>query len=316
MKYNSILNTDLTSSCLAFGGDYFGTLLDETAAFALMDQYVQTGGNHIDTARLYTGGQSEQIIGRWIKDRKPQNMIITTKGAHPRLDTMHISRLGFDQLQSDVDSSLAALGIEQIDLYFLHRDDENIPVGEIMERLNILIKQGKLRYIGASNWKAERIMQANAYCAEKGLVSFCASQIKFSLATTNPDYQDDPTLVEMDAASMAMYQKMELAVMAYASQAKGFFKKMDTLGETGLDEKATQRYLYSENVEKYRRAKTLADKYDVSISGIVLAYLTGMPFVTIPVVGCKTGEQLADSMSGGDLHLSPDEMAFLAGQDA
>ena len=300
----------MSLSPIVLGTDYYGSILSDKEAFRMYDEYTDRGGNVIDTARLYVDGKSEQLLGQWLKASGRSRVIISTKGAHPSLDTMHISRLSMEELRSDTENSLHALQTDYIDLYWLHRDDTAIAAGEIIERLNVLIKEGKMRYIGASNWKAERIREANDYAKQHGLMGFCTSQIKWSVAKSNPAYVDDPTLVEMDQKEMDFYRINRFPVFAYAPQAKGIFSKL--AAGVPLSDKAKERYWCDENRRRYELLQKLAAEHHTSVSAVVLSYITSAPFPALAIVGCKNPQQLDDSLLAMDCHLSPEEWAKLS----
>lgn len=310
MKYTQI--GELKSSKILLGTDYYGQTVDKNDAFRLMDLYRDRGGNHIDTAKIYSGGESERIIGEWIRTRGAYDVIIATKGGHPRFDTMNVPRLSSAELTADLDESLARLGVDRIDLYWLHRDGLNVDCGEIIETLNSFIKQGKIRAFGASNWTAERIDAADRYASEHGLHGFCASQIKFSPAVTSPSFSDDPTLVEMDKHEFDFYKTSKLPVMAFAPQAKGFFSKMDIGGEAGLSDKARERYLCPENLKRFDLIRELARKSNLPVAAVVCAVLTSVSETDVlPIIGGKTALQLSESLDGSDLVIDTDTVREL-----
>ena len=153
MNKISIPKTDLHASTLALGTDYFGSTVSRDLCMELMDHYIEAGGNVIDTAESYArwlpGGeyQSEKVIGEWLRERRTRDQIVlSTKGAHPKLESMDVPRLSKAEIQADLDSSLQRLGVEHIDLYWLHRDSPGYPVEEILESLETFRKAGKIKY--------------------------------------------------------------------------------------------------------------------------------------------------------------------------
>ena len=152
MQKTNIPNTDLYASRLALGTDYFGSTVSRDLSMQLMDHYLEAGGNVIDTAESYARWlprgeyQSEKVIGEWLRERRTRDQIVlSTKGAHPKLGTMEVPRLSKAEIQSDLDSSLRRLGVENIDLYWLHRDSPGYPVEEILESLEAFRKAGKIK---------------------------------------------------------------------------------------------------------------------------------------------------------------------------
>jgi aryl-alcohol dehydrogenase-like predicted oxidoreductase len=170
MKYVTIPNSELRVSQICLGSAEFGATMAPKDSFALLDAFIAAGGNFIDTAHVYsdwipnTKSTSEKLIGEWLrKSGMREDVLIATKGAHPRLTSMNVSRLSKDDIETDVHESLEYLQTETIDLYWLHRDDVSIPVGEIIEALNEQVWLGNIRYFGCSNWTFSRIQEAMDY---------------------------------------------------------------------------------------------------------------------------------------------------------
>ncbi len=310
MKYSNSFGKK--SSKILLGTAYFGDTISKKDAFDIMDKYIDLGGNHIDTARLYALGEAEKIIGEWLRLRKPKDLFLSTKGGFPNAATPTVSRLSESDIRHDLDASLMALQLDCIEFYWLHRDDEAIPVEQIIELMNTLVKEGKIQKFGASNWRAHRIDEANSYAANHGLMGFEASQVRFSPAIIAPNGNADRTLVDMDRESFAYYAAEGLPVAAYASQAKGFFSKMATVGESGLSVKSKERYLCSENLQKLEIIKELSLKYNCSIAALVCSALASLPAPDVyPIIGGSRLEQIADSMSAADLTLEKSELDAL-----
>lgn len=292
-------------SKIVLGTDYYGQTVDKKTAFGLMDVYREHGGNLIDTAKLYSGGMSERVIGEWAKARGRDGIIIATKGGHPEAGHMDIPRLSEKELEGDLDSSLSRLGVDCIDIYWLHRDGVGVDCGEIIETLNGFVKKGKIRAFGASNWSAKRIASANKYAAEHGLKGFCASQIKFSPAITSPSFADDPTLVEMNKTEFDFYKASHMPVFAFAPQAKGFFSKMAVGGESALSDKARERYMCETNLLRLDKITELAAEYGCSVAAAVCAVLMSVPETAVmPIIGGKTSVQLSESLEGADIEIA------------
>src|SRR5258707_9989999 len=292
--------------------------LPRAAAFDLLDEFVALGGNFIDTAHVYSNwipgekSRSEKTIGEWLKDRGNRTeIVLATKGAHPDLATMHISRLSPADIAHDVAESLEFFQTDSIDLYWLHRDDTAIPISDILEPLNEQVAAGKIRYFGCSNWKVSRIQAAVDYAANKNIQGFAANQPMWSLAPPNLDQLSDKTLVAMDSDATAFHGRTGMAVIPYTSQAQGFFTKLAASGRAGLSESVSKVYYNETNVRRLERAQTLAKRYGVSLNDVVLAYLLYQPFTTIPVVGCKTLDQLHSSLKAADLKLTVEEVQYL-----
>ena len=319
MKYTQIPGTDLAPSVICLGTALMGSTISAANSFALLDTYLDAGGNFLDTAHIYANwldaepSASEKTIGRWCRTRNNRDQIIlATKGGHPDLAKNNRPRLSPDQLRTDLDESLTYLATDAIDLYWLHRDDSQRPVGEILDTLNDLIAAGKIRHIGCSNWPPHRIRQAQQYASKHALQGFVANQLMWSLAAVDPNAIEDKTMVVMDDESYALHKETQLTAVAYSSQAQGFFTKMQH-GPTELAEPFGTMYCTPANVARHHRASELAQQLSVPTTAIALSYLISQPFPTIPVVGCRTVSQLTQSLAASDLTLPAPSMRYLQG---
>ena len=306
----------LTMPKLCFGADKFSDPGNYGDYARMLNLYAESGGTCIDTARYYcswvTGGEgvSEQTAGRWIRERGLRNrVILSTKGGMPSPENMEKGRLDRESLAGDLDASLKALRTSYADLYFLHRDDESRDVSEIMPTLHGFVKSGKVRFLGASNWKAKRIEEANRFAVENGLTPFCISQINFSLAVTTPERIGDRTIVCMNAEEYGWYLRNRFPVMCFSSQAKGFFAKY--LSGEPLSAKINSRYITEQNIRRARRVRELCEKYGASPAAVALAYLTCNPATLSAVMSFSRLPQLQDSLSETRLVLLPEEVAYL-----
>ena len=311
-------------SAICLGAGSYGSGIPQDAAFAILDAFADQGGNFVDTARVYGAwlpngaGLSERVVGAWLAARgMRKQFVVGTKGAHPELATMHISRLAPQDIAADLEASLQALQTDWVDLYWLHRDDTAVPVGEIMAALHVHVASGRVRAIGASNWSVDRLTEANAYAATHGLTPFSASQIGWSLARSNPAAQVFPGTLSMDAAIHTYHCRSGLPVLAYSSQAQGFFSgryRADGPAPVTPKEKSIARnYDLPDNWARLARAQELAARYGRTANEIALAYLLSQPFAVFPIVGCGSVDQVHASCAAHDLLLTDDELAYLEG---
>ena len=310
MKYRNIPHTDLYPSVLCLGALPFGVSQSEKSAFALMDRFFEGGGNFLDTALVYGEwlpngkGLSEKTVGKWVQaHRNRVDLVIGTKGAHPRLATMHIPRLSRDEIVSDLDESLRNLKTDYVDLYWLHRDDPNRPVGEILQTLNDQVRAGKIRCFGCSNWRVGRIREAQAYAVAHGLRGFAGNQLLWSLAVPNPAALWDPTMAAMDEETRQYHLESGMAAMAYTSQAKGFFSKLNASSISELSESLRESYENEETLKRMSRLKKLSQELALPVGVLSLAYLVSQPFPTFPIAACSTMEQLTENLQAGDVEL-------------
>jgi len=311
MICKNIPGTDLNPSSICLGAVLIGSSIDTKNSFLMLDSFVESAGNFIDTAHIYSNwikgeSLSEKTIGKWIKERgNRKELIIGTKGGI-RDGVIRLSR---DEIIRDLNESLEYLGTGYIDLYWLHRDDPNRPVADIIETLNELEGKGKIRYFGCCNWKIERIREAMVYASDNKLKCFVGNQVMWSLAVPNTNAIEDKTFVMMNKNGIGFHKKTLLAVMPYSSQAQGFFTKMHK--GIPLSDHIRKLYYSKENIKRFERVKKLAHDLSRSVTEISLGYLMSQPFTTIPIIGCRTLEQLAESLKAGDLALKPDMVKYL-----
>ncbi len=307
-------NTTIDYSKLMYGTSYLG-YDDPAFAYEQLDRYVALGGRTIDTARVYSLFQpgdtrpAERAIGEWLQKTGLRDQLqISTKGGHPDILNMSVSRLSKKDLTEDLTTSLTELKTDVVDIYWVHRDDEALAVGPIMETLHSFVKQGLVRQLGASNWTAKRIKEANDYANAQGLTPFAATQLQWSYAVATPTDMGDETLVCMNPEEHQAYQQMGLPVFAYEAQAKGFFSKLATLPEAELPPKVLARFLNERNrhinLPKREVVASLCKKYNVSEAVIALCYITCNPLSSGALIGCSKLSQLEDSMAAADLVLS------------
>lgn len=313
MRRKRIEGSELDVSAICLGTFVVGTSLDETESSRLLDAYVHEGGNFIDTANVYgkwlEGGtsRSEAAIGKWMKARRNrENLVIGTKGAHPDMRTLHIPRLSPADIAEDVEESLRNLQTDYIDLYWLHRDDIERPVGDILETLHTLARAGKIRYYGCSNWTAERIEQARQYAERSGVQGFVANQNMWNLAEANPGQFAYPGLEVMDEASLNYHERTGMTAIPYTSQANGFFSKAlrDDFAANPAYDKLKRQYVNERTLARVEHVRELAEQTGWEATQIALAYLICQKIPTIPIVGPKNEAQLRDSLKALDLELS------------
>ena len=304
-------------SAIALGTAHFGAKMPEDIAFQVMDAYLALGGNVLDTARVYGDfdlgipGISEKTIGKWLAVRKNrEDLVLSTKGAHPPWGYFLTPRLDRASILGDMEESLEALGVSGVELYYLHRDDESRPVGDILETLNMLTESGKAQLLGASNWKTARLEEANAYAAAHGLKGFSVNQPQWSLAFQHR--VADVTLVQMDRAMYEMHRKTGMAAMPYSSQAQGFLTKLFELGEDRLPDALKRDFVSEDNARRYQAVLKVREETGLSVGAIALAFLTGQKdFFTLPIVGVSRLSQVEALREASDAVLPPAALSAL-----
>jgi len=319
MRLQEIGKTGISPSCLCLGTAGFGSTMGEKESFALMDAFFEMGGNFLDTAHGYADwvkgyeGRciSEQTIGKWMKARRNRDKVVLgTKGGwvHYRTQKLMSSR---EELVAQIERSRKELGIDCIDVYWLHRDDPKYPVSHFMDLLNEQRDRGHIRCLGCSNWTVARITEANAYAAANGLEGFSANQMWWSLATPDLAAYGDPTTVAMDAEGYEFHLRTGMTAVPYSPQAKGFFNKLDEKGLDGMDEFCGRVFGCRENVARLARLKQVAAQAGASIAQVALAWLLAQPFPTIPIIGSRTMEQLRDTVRATEMKLTDATARYL-----
>jgi aryl-alcohol dehydrogenase-like predicted oxidoreductase len=300
-------------SVLCLGTANYGSGYTRDQSFALLDAFAEAGGNFLDTAHVYADwlpnghGASERTVGAWLRARGVRDeFVLATKGGHPRLETMEQSRLRPEDLARDLMESLERLGRDRVELYWLHRDDPAVPVGEIVEALNEQRAAGRVHALGASNWQPERLRAAAEYARSRGLTGFVASQVGWSLAVPNEAEGQWYDMLFMDADALRYYCASSLRVIPFSPQAGGFFAHP-------YDPADPKYALYHSpiNAGRWERVRQLADRRGVSANAVALAYLLAHPCGGVAVIGPRTLAQIADSMGAVALGLSDLERKFL-----
>src|SRR6478672_660713 len=301
---------DVATSALCFGVAEIGIRQTEIEARHLLDYWVQNGGNAIDTARVYSDWipgekhRSERIVGDWLKATGAREQIVLiTKAGHPHFDGNWRVRLSPSELREDLEGSLETLGTDYIDLWFLHRDDERLAVEQIIDSCDEFIRDGRVKALGAANWKARRIRKANHYASRAGKAGFVATQFFWNLGSRHHRGLES-TLQPMDDDAEQLHEAGDLVAMPYSSQAGGFFSNW-LEGDEATRLKAGQSgYATKSNFQIARLAGEIAQRNGVTVGAVVLAFLRSHSFKVVPIIGCSTPVHLAASIEALDFVLS------------
>lgn len=310
MKKRKLGDSGLEVSPLAFGGNVFGWTADETMSFRLLDAFVAEGFNLIDTADVYArwvqgleGGESETIIGKWLKrSGKRQSVIIATKvGKEMGPDKKGLSRSYIFQA---VEESLRRLQTDYIDLYQSHEDDMQTPLEETLDAFDRLIQDGKVRAIGASNFSAKRLAEALQVSEQYGYPRYQSLQPLFNLYD-RADYEKDLE---------PLCREKGLAVISYFSLASGFLTGKYR-SEADLADRAradiVKKYLNERGYRILEALGRVAQQHNVTPAQAALAWLIAQPTITAPIASATNLEQLNQLIQATTLELDPSSMALL-----
>jgi len=276
--------------------------------YDLIETWLELGGTIIDTAHVYSGGNSERAMGRWFQERgRREDVLVLTKGAHHNADRRRVTP---EDITCDLRDSLARLKTDTIDLYLLHRDDPEVPVGPIVEALEEHRRAGRIRAYGGSNWSTARLEEANAYARAHGLQGFTASSPNLSLAVQNEPVWAD-CLSASDPASRGWYERTRMPLFAWSSQAGGFFTGL--YSPENVENEDMVRVYYNEgNWERLRRATELGRKRGgYTANQVALAWVLHQPFPVFALIGPHSVDELRSSVAALELELSPDEVRWL-----
>ncbi|ATE57736.1 MULTISPECIES: aldo/keto reductase [Actinosynnema] len=300
--------TDLDVSRLNLGGNVFGWSADEAASHAVLDAFTEAGGNFVDTADVYSswapghsGGESETVLGSWLAKRgRRDDVVIATKvGMLEGLDNQR-----GETIEKAVEGSLRRLGVEQIDLYYAHRDDPETPLVETLAAYDRLVRAGKVRYAAASNFSGDRLREAAAIAEREGFAGFVALQPRYNLVERG-EYERDlaPALTELGLPSLP-----------YSSLASGFLsgKYRPGVEVESVRAAGASRYLDERGLAVLAALDEVADARGVSQSAVALAWLAAQPTVAAPIASARTVEQLEQLLPALTLDLSAEEVARLS----
>ncbi|WNV91249.1 aldo/keto reductase [Umezawaea sp. Da 62-37] len=290
-------SSDLDVSRLALGGNVFGWTADEEQSFEVLDAYTRAGGNFVDTADLYAGGQSETILGRWLAARGNRaDVVIATKvGMTKGLDDLKPATI-----EAAAEASLKRLGVDHIDLYYAHRDDLDTPTEESLAAFDRLVRAGKVRQIAASNYSAERLANALAISEREGLARFVALQPEYSLVVRE-GYEGG--VADVVAAN-------GLSALPYWGLAKGFLTGKYRPGVDVDSPRAAgaAKYLDDRGLRVLAALDEISAARATSVAAVALAWLTAQPTIPSVLASARNTEQLEALLPVLDLTLSNAEV--------
>jgi aryl-alcohol dehydrogenase-like predicted oxidoreductase len=268
----------------------------------MFDDFVERGGNAFDTAYIYGKGLMEELFGQWQSSRGIRDdIVLVGKGAHtPHCDP--------ESLVRQLDESLERLQTDHVDLYLMHRDNEDIPVGEFVDVLDEQARLGRIRAFGGSNWSIARYEEALAYADAHGRQRFAVLSDHFGLAHAL-DVPWAGCRHVTEPADREWLERTGTTLLPWSSQARGFFARADRADTS--DEELVRCYYSDDNFERLARAQQLAGELGVAPTAVALAYVLAQPFPTFPLFGPRTVAETHSSMAGLSLELTPEQVRWL-----
>jgi aryl-alcohol dehydrogenase-like predicted oxidoreductase len=314
MQQRQAGKTDLNLSILGLGTMTMGWSSDKETSFAVMDTALELGLNFFDTADIYSkwvegnpGGVSETIIGEWLKDRGTRDeVIIATKCRCQMWDGPDGEGLSRAHIMRAVEESLRRLQIETIDLYQTHWPDDDVAIEETMRALDDLVQQGKVRYVGCSNYNAQQLDEANQTSADLGLARYETIQPHYNLVHRR----------EFETALMDLCREKNIGVVPYSPLAGGFLTGKYQPGQTpsgsrgdGNDRMA--KYTTEAGFAVIKELEHIAEAHGATPAQTALAWLIANPVITSAIVGARSPEQLTETVKSVAIQLSVDDIAAL-----
>jgi len=306
MSKRKMGRTDLFVSPLCLGGNVFGWTADERSSFAVLDAYVDGGGNFIDTADTYGVGKSESIIGRWMSTRKNRDrVIIATKVGSRMGNDPNAQGLSRRHIMAEAEASLKRLQIDVIDLYQAHRDDPNTPLEETMAAFTHLVRQGKVRYVGTSNYSAARLREALQVSEQHGYVRYECLQPQYNLL--------ERTEYERDLEPLCLGEG--LGVITYFSLARGFltgkYRPGQELPSSPRAVSIQDRYMNERGFRVLEQLDRIAGAHHVTLAQVALAWIMARPSITSAIASATSVEQVRELLGSVDLQLTAEEIEAL-----
>ena len=314
MDYRTLGRSGCAVSTLCLGTMTFGTETDEAGSYAQLDAFVEAGGTLVDTANVYSGGESEAIVGRWFADRPAEHtdtVVLATKGRFPMGSGPNASGLSRRQLTRSLEDSLSRLARDRVDLYQVHAFDAMTPLEETLRTLDGFVRDGKIGYYGLSNFTGWQLTKAVHLARALGLNEPVTLQPQYSLIVREIEWEIVPAA--LDAG---------LGLLPWSPLGGGWLS-----GKYRRDERPSGQTRLGEDpdrgMEAYDRRGTartwdvvdavqkVAEDRGVSMAEVALAWVTDRPGVSSTILGARTSEQLATNLKAADLHLDPAEVAAL-----
>ena len=302
----TVLGTsDLTVFPLSFGGNVFGWTADRDTSFAVLDAFAAAGGDFVDTADVYSawapgnsGGESETILGEWIAARRPSGVVIATKvSKHPEFPGLSAANV-----RAGAEASLMRLGVDTIDVYYAHAEDDETPLEETVAAFGALVSDGLIRYPAISNFSAENTREWVRLAREQGVAEPIVTQPRYNLVDR---------AIERDVKPAA--EELGLTVVPYSALASGFltgkYRSTDASGQSSPRAGSAAAYATPDGLAVLSALDDVAAAHDVALASVALAWLRAKG--TVPIASASRVDQVDALIAGATIDLAADEVAAL-----
>jgi 1-deoxyxylulose-5-phosphate synthase len=313
MQYTKFGGTGLRVSKLCLGTMTFGLQCDESRSHAIMDAAASGGIDFFDTADVYpmgggraTAGRTEEIVGGWLKGKRA-DFVLATKCAGqvgPKPWDQGMSR---KHILDAIDASLRRLGTDYVDLYQLHSYDRLTPVDEALEALDTVVRTGKARYVGVSNWPAHKIARALGRSELKNLARIASVQPRYNLLFRNFE-RDLLPMCEEESIAVIPYNPLAGGMLTGKHDGKAPPAAGTRFAQSGAARRYQERYWNERQFETIEGLRPIAAEAGMSMATLALSWVLSNPAITAPIVGASRPEQLADSLAAAEKGVLPAEL--------
>lgn len=296
MKYGRIPHIDKDISKIVCGTDFLLSQ-PEDVSFAAYDAFWELGGRSFDSAQCY--GDNSRVFGKWIQSRGvAKETVFLDKGCHPGAT----KRVTFEDMGRDIAQNHEKIGVEYTDLFVLHRDDEDVPVGEIVDWLNDYKSQGLIGAFGGSNWTHERIAAANDYAVKNGKQGLSLNNPNLTLAENSEPLWGG--CLTIGPEGRAWHEETQFPLFSWSSMARGYFARTD-------DPDVVRAYDNEVSQGRRDRAEKLAADLSVSTPQIAMAWVLNQPYPVFALAGLRNEDQARDTLKAVDIDLTPEQLRWL-----
>jgi aryl-alcohol dehydrogenase-like predicted oxidoreductase len=308
MQTQKLGSTGVEVSALCLGAMFFGSRNDSATSYRILDAYVDAGGSFIDTANIYAfwvkgyhGGESESMLGDWMRERGNRSRLFVASKVgfgYPGVEVGLRAR----QIEEECEKSLRRMNIETMDLYYTHVDDRNTPLEETMQALDRLVKAGKVRFVGASNYLAWRLEQARWLSQINGWAEFCCIQQRYTYLRMKPGTSFAPQVMANEDL-LDYCQNTGMTLLAYSVLLAGAY--------TRPDRAIPDQHAFEDTTKRLDVLRAVADETGATVNQVILRWMLQSSPVILPLIAASNEAQLQDNLGALNLQLSDEQMERL-----